>query len=398
MKVMPEDLMETVVRAALWSAKSGNATTPRHSRFTRRWIEPWFNAAGWMLGQVLASMPWPLRWRGDQAIARALGARPSATPASFEARKRDCVALAGRLHRETGQWPALMVFTSHPPTLGSLEWLRFELVREGLLLANAMVDASPARRYLRSAPQCFLAIDPFALDTIPPAVAGLYSGFMHRIYLVWDRQSGTQSWIQRHLLLRGTGYDRIARRLLACLKRDAPIVMVLPGGLPPNARLLYTGREFILRLPVSRWPYPKRTAQKKWMEALARPVEGELPIETGELPAATRQELDALLAAWGISPAERSRWLEVFAQAFRPAVPARPRLFQFLLKRIAAKGKPFLWVGVMHRDQAPYVQVTAPWGAYKTADGDLRLIRGAEGSTEVISDIGRVAADFSREF
>ena len=85
-------------------------------------------------------------------------------------------------------------------------------------------------------PKCFLAIDPFALDTVSVPVGAFYGAWMHRIYLAWDRQPSTQSWIQRNLLLRQTGYDRI---LAASpdLKADIPVVMVLSGGLPYNARL-----------------------------------------------------------------------------------------------------------------------------------------------------------------
>ena len=95
----------------------------------------------------------------------------------------------------------------------------------------------------RSHPQCFLAIDPYALDSVSLPVSAMYAGLMHSQYLVWDRQSSTQSWLQRNGLLAGTGHQRIAWRFLEALRSD-PVLMVLAGGMPPNARLFYAAREW----------------------------------------------------------------------------------------------------------------------------------------------------------
>ena len=398
MKVMPEDLMDLVI-AADSILRQNRGDEPSHPAYWKRtWIEPWFNLLGWMMGQVLVCLPWPLRWRADQMITTAMGGRPDQAPAQLEAARRDFAALAQRLRDQTGTWPATMVFMSHPATTGALEWLRFELVREGLLLGNSVTQANGPGRLYRPAPQAFLAIDPFALDTVPTPAAGWYAGFMHRIYLVLDRQSGTQGFLQRHLMLRGSGYTRIAHRLLRRLKHDIPVVMVLPGGLPHNARLLYAAREFVQGLPVRRWPYPKRTAQKKWMEAVSQPVNGTLPIQQGELPSATRTELKSLLREWGFSDGEHARWLDAFEKEFRQSSPYRTRLFRLLVRRLVARGKPLLWISVAHRESSPYIQLASPWGAYRTSDGELRLIRGVDGRPEPLSDIAQMAMDFSREF
>jgi len=57
---------------------------PRPMLFWKRaWLEPAFNLIGLCAGQILAGLPWSLRWRADQQIARWLGARPAAQPADF---------------------------------------------------------------------------------------------------------------------------------------------------------------------------------------------------------------------------------------------------------------------------------------------------------------------------
>ena len=52
--------------------------------------------------------------------------------------------------------------------------------------------------------------------------------------------------------------------------------MVLSGGLPYNARLLYAVREFVQRLSPVRWTVSKRRAQLELMDILARPEENHL--------------------------------------------------------------------------------------------------------------------------
>jgi hypothetical protein len=396
---MPEDLMAQVVAAdILRRSQAGETSVLRHTRAKRIWLEPWFNLLGLGIGQLLLMLPWALRWRADQKIVAALGARPAESCPSFTPAVLQLIALTERLYRETGQWPAAMVFTSHPPTIGSLEWLRFEVARQGLRVANAFVEISQAGHLYRAAPECFVAIDPFALDTVATPIAALYAGFMRRVYLAWDRQSGMQSVFQRFGVLARTGYAQIAFRLIKRLKRGAPVVIVLPGGLPQNARMLYAAREFVSRLPVQTWPYPKRVAQKKWMDVVAKPVDGVLPIATGVLPDATRRDLGQLLNEWGISTVEHARWLDQFAKEFQQDVPYRTRLFRMLLERLVRRGKPLIWIAVAHRTQAPHVQIALPWGAYRSGQGDLRIIHGAEGPSEPLDDVAQVAMRFSQEF
>src|SRR4029077_373110 len=255
-RVTPEDLMDMVVAADVYrtQAISGDIS-PILPPKRRPWLETLFNFFGLLLGQLYVFQPWPLRWRADNRVNLALSKNRTAEAADFKQMQDQIAGMARRLHHETGQWPATMALTSHPPTMGSLEWLRFEEVRLGLLLADSVVTTAYRPWQYHPRPECFLAIDPFALDTITTPVAGLYSGFMHRIFLVYDRQSRTQSWLQKHFFLRHTGYPYIAARLLDRLKRNIPIVRVFPGGVPHNARLLYASREFILKLPVKRWPY-----------------------------------------------------------------------------------------------------------------------------------------------
>ena len=97
MKIMPEDLKQTVLAADTIRRQHMGERLSRYPAWKRLWIEPWFNLLGIALGQLLASFPWPLRWRADQRINISLGGRVSAQPSGFEIRRQEFAALMQRL-------------------------------------------------------------------------------------------------------------------------------------------------------------------------------------------------------------------------------------------------------------------------------------------------------------
>src|SRR5438477_749841 len=166
-RVTPEDLMDMVVAADVYRTQALHGDiSPILPPVRRPRLETIFNLIGLILGQLHLLQPWPLRWRADNLVNLTLARRRTAVPADFKAIQDQIRAMTRRLHHETGQWPAMMALTSHPPTTGPLEWLRFEQVRLGLLLGDTVVTTSTRPWQYRPRPECFLAIDPFALDTI----------------------------------------------------------------------------------------------------------------------------------------------------------------------------------------------------------------------------------------
>ncbi len=340
-------------RAAL-SLKEGRP--PRE----RLLIEPFFNVLGLVWGELMYFMPWSLRKPYVQWVMSQMSHHAPEDNPHLTERISQTVQLAHELKTKTGQWPALLVLTSHPDTEGPLEWLRFELLRQGVQVADAYTEARWPNAVFRPHPKCFLAIDPFALDTVSTSVGGFYSGWMHRIYLAWDRQPSTQSWIQKQILLRGTGYAKILWRLLACLKADVPVLMVLSGGLPYNARLLYATREFVHHLKPDRWRVTKRTAQIELMEILMKPDGNVWPADKGELTPHITPRVREALERWGIPVEKISACMDEFTEEFKLSVPSRARLFRILAKRVVERGKPLILVAVSHREAAPHVVVAPP--------------------------------------
>ena len=305
-------------------------------------------------------MPWSLRKPYVQWINRKLGGYVPEENPDLPARVTQTVRLAQELKKRTGEWPALLILTSHPDTEGPFQWLRFELLRQGLQIADAVVEARRPGAWFPAHPKCLLAIDPYALDTVSAPVGGFYGAWMHRIYLAWDRQPRTQSWVQKNILLRRSDYSGIGWKLLRCLKADVPVLMVLSGGLPFNARLLYASKEFVHRLALRQWNMSKREAQKELMEILMKPEGDVWPADRGDISPARLGIIRAALGRWGVSPEQIEPAIQALREEFRLSVPYRERLFRVLHGRITDKGKPLILVGINHSESAPHVQVSEP--------------------------------------
>jgi hypothetical protein len=368
-KPSPEELLKTVVTADDLRRRARGQTSTRAAvalnkegpSFERIYIEPFFNVLGHIWAFFMMAMPAPVRRPFTQWINGKMGGyTPPAAP-GLPQRIEETVRLAKELKQKTGQWPALLVLTSHPDTEGPDQWLRFELLRQGLQIADAVAEARNAGAWYPIHPRCLLAIDPYALDTVSSPVAGFYSAWMHRIYIAWDRQPSTQSWFQKHFLLRGTDYSRIAWRLLNFLKNDTPVLMVLSGGLPYNARLLYAAREFVHHLPIKRWKLHKRQAHIDLMNILMKPEGPVWPAEQGELPPETLRTVSKAMETWGLAPDQLGQALAELKEEFKLSVPYRTRLFRVLIDRLVARGKPLLLVAITHNDAAQ-VRIAPPVG------------------------------------
>jgi len=369
-KAKPEDLITTVVAADALRRKSLGLRPGNYHPGQRIWIEPFFNFLGLLWGQMGLLIPWPLQKRYVQWVVHKMGGHSPEENPDLPRRIQETVQLSKDLKAKTGEWPGLLVVMSHPDTEGPLEWLRFEMMCQGLQVADSVLEAQSPGSWYPGHPRCLLAIDPFALDTVSATVGGFYAAWMNRIYLAYDRQPSTQSWFQRHLLLRGTDYSRIGWKLLKLLKSNAPVLMALGGGLPYNARLLYAAREFVQRLRPARWNISKRAAQIELKEILMKPEGNVWPADKGELPAGKIQAVREALIRWGLSPLDANRALDEFAEEFRLPVPYRIRFMRVLVKRLVARGKPLILLPISHRDASPHICIHSPV-ALSSASVDL---------------------------
>jgi len=349
----PEDLVQLIVEN---DERHRNPPHPFSKTFHvshRVWIEPLFNLIGQILGRLVLLLTWPTVGRVHRWFCFKLAGSRCENNPQLSRRTQEAVQIAQALYRKKGQWPIVLIGTSHPNTKGANAWLRFELLRQGLVIAAALIEAAPPEKPRRP-PQCFLAIDPFALDSVPVPVQGLYAGFMHAQYLVWDRMVSTQSWIQRHVLLRRTGHAHVAWRVLRALRRN-PVLMAISGGLPHNARLLYAAREFMTHLRVATWGMSRREAQHRLLSLLKEPCAQGFPSATGQLDSVILARIQALLLEVGMAPEAAALALKYLERDFAREVPARKRLWKVLIGRFVKKGIPVLFVPITHRLHEPFV-------------------------------------------
>jgi hypothetical protein len=396
--VTPEDLMNLVIAADTQRRSMKGFPPSKYHPAQRVWVEPLFNFFGNAVGVLINTWPW--RWRQSFFLwmCERMSGHASEINPQLPSRVAQSAAMARSLQERTGEWPAVLLLTSHGETVGPHAWIRFEVIRQALGIAGALAEANHPASTGRPKPQCFLAIDPYALDTVSAIVGGLYAGLMRQVHLAWDRQPSTQSWIQKHWLLRKTDYKTIAWELLKRLRANVPVIMVFSGGLPTNARLLYAAREFAQNLKAPRRPHHRRDSEKKLMEILMAPSGKIRPPEQGEIPDDTLVALRKWFAEMGISDVDQEAELSRLEEEFKRPVPYRRRLLSVLLSRVVKKGKPLLFVNLSHAEEAPHVRVAPPVGVYKASDGSLEIFSDGDKQPSALSGAGALAQIIGRCF
>ncbi len=337
--------------------KAKGEAHPKPAFLQRAFSEPFFNLLGAVLGWAWTCAPFVWRRRMDLWLCRAMGGHPALANPLLANRIQEALRLARAIREKTNQWPAFLFLTSHPPTEGPLAWMRFEMLRQGLHIAFALSAEARTQGFEAQPPQCVLAVDPYALDSVSGPVGAMYAAFIHRVYFAYDRQASTQSWLQRHFFLRQAGYATAGWRLVRRLRKNIPILMALGGGLPVNARLYYAAREFIQRLSIPR--IRKRQAEYDWVRLLETHERIDPAID-GLIPASTEARLKQRLEDWGLSPEEAQSQLARFKKEFACQVPWRERLWDVLCRRLVRRGQPLMVMPAQHHDSPPSIQIGEP--------------------------------------
>ncbi len=371
-----DDLLAILARAdheRLWDR------LPRKTRWARGLLFPAAAAAG----RAIAAL---LRWAGP---ARALAVHEFAMPRvsgkpgfPFDPGSPGLSQARELLARSRGRRTAVLCLVSHPPVLGELFYLNIELVRHTLL---ALSHLRPGGN-----PRFLVAIDPYALDTQPTVQEGLYAGFMGDFHIGLDRQAHLRGALE-HRILGHASWTSAATRLCSALGRGGEIGMVLAGGVPTTARVLYAVREFLGELRRGRPGIAPLAAfsrlaehsgdfaafcrspavggalrrsvwrmMEAWvMETLTR-TSGEEPslerTEKGVLGPEARTALEACAEGLGFPAPEAIARAAAFEGEFARETPYRERLLRILAGRVAGSGTDILLLPLRHgpeRDPAP---------------------------------------------
>lgn len=271
--------------------------------------------------------------------------------------------LAARVARESGREPAIFAVVSHAPVHDvELVNLMLEIERHALLLMR-LVAGRPCR------PRLLVAIDPFALDTMPSYEEGLYAGFMGTYHVGLDRLSEGRPLSGVWLTPRAR-WRMIALRFLRILHGGGVAGIVIGGGVPDTARVLYAAREWVREAwnVAGRRRDPAAAARalaqtpafSKFLEAVATDLEVPRQLlgraeawvmcaAAGILPGQDADSAAAgVLDAFLIEGAERERLRENLKEELSYETPSRARFFRALASR-AARARGIIFLPIAHR-------------------------------------------------
>jgi hypothetical protein len=196
-------------------------------------------------------------------------------------------------------------------------------------------------------------------------------------------------------------------RLLGLLGAGGEVGMVLAGGVPETARILYAGREWLARQRRHRpssvgpsevlsrlkalpgWPgferqglYGPRLERSAWrmQEAWATAVLGGLagareassPAETGRLTLGARADLERQLEVLGLDSPLREKALEELEQELPRETPWRARFFKVLAGRLLKGGRSLVLVPIIHRLDPQRLEIREAWSWRDMSRGRLR--------------------------
>jgi len=402
-----QDLMRVVTTAYERSLDADGTVLPAKSEAQRALLEPFSRAAGMILAAVMERLPadWSVAFHDMLFLHLSAGrAYPFDAGSAVIA---DARALAARLERESGKAPALLAAISHPPVMGDLAHLNFELVRHALLALRA-TRGRPCR------PRLVVAVDPFALDTISVLEEGLYAGFMGSFHLGIDRLALGRGHPGPRMSPQ-TRWDRMPLRLMRTLAEGGEVGIVLSGGVPSTGRVLYAAREWArralaasalrsepsralacLRGDVSYSRFEQAASslislpKQPWrlLDAwLMTAAAGLLPGETADSAAR------AVLACLKVPDASRAALLAELSVDMARETPARRRLFRLLVGRVVRR-RPLVLLPVVHRTSPLGVEERAAWGVTWEGTGRARVTRGSASSVMTYEEL---AESFTQE-
>lgn len=419
-----QDLLTIVTKAYERHLAANPAALPVKTPAQRLLLELPFVVVGKGVAALLSLLPAEAALRFHDVLFRTLAGRSYAFDEGSVNLGR-ARALVERLRRETGREPALVALISHPPVMGDLSHLNFELVRHAQLALRA-ARGRPCR------PRIVAAIDPFALDTAPIYQEGLYAGFMGTYHLGLDRMAVTRGLSRG--LLRGASWARMAHRLLRRLGGGGEVGMVLAGGVPSTTRTLYAAREWtaevrrrsplrgkpaealsaLRRLPgfeafERAGPHGERLRGSAWRLAEAYVMSGVAGVylegdggkscaESGCLVPAGRRLAEAFLRALEVPEAEAPGLLAQLGEELTRETPFRRRFFRVLAARVA-RSRPVVLLPICHviDGEKLGIELRDPCALASFAAGRARVMLGGGDGAVWEASPERFAEQFGRE-
>jgi len=422
-----QDFLSLVIQAGELSLAREGTSLPSKPPLARALLEPPCILGGVLLRSLLEILPADSVLAFQDRLFRLLAEGrtyqfDAASPVLTRARTQ-----MRALQARAGSRPALVALLSHPPAMGDLGHLNFELARHAAQ-ALRVIRGHPCR------PRVVAGVDPFALDTARLPAEGLYAGFMGLYHLGFDRLAFARGACSR-LLIGSAAWPFLAGRLLRRLRGGGDVVMALAGGVPATARILYTMREWVAaerrRSPLrgqpaqvlSRlqawpdfWQFVERGPAGRGLRANAwRMLEGwamsaaaghpwngggdaSCGAESGLVTEQAWSILERCLQALDLPEARRSESRAALTAEWARETPYRARFFRCLAARLLKRGQQIMFLPVVHRGRPrPGVEVREAWVWTGMEAGRIRALQLSRPDRPWQGTAERFAADFGKE-
>jgi hypothetical protein len=331
----------------------------------------------------------------------------------------------------SGATPAVVCLMSHPPVLPEYLGLNVEMGRQALLALHSLRPEKGHARFV-------IAVDSYALDMLGAGQEGLYAGFMGTYHLGLDRLMQHRRPLSRWLL-GAAAWWRLPWRISRFLSHGGRLALVLSGGVPITARVMYTSREFLWRMRQARDKKisPKEVARRleRQEDEFARFCQSDMigpglrdkywrlveawmvarlsgiwpPVQPGaeandDLAEGTLSDdharcFWACAAAMGIPEQKFQGLLRDFRTEYARETPYRERFFLFLLHRVLSRGRPIVIFPLAHQldptgpAHALKLAWSSPIALLRYRPKELRVCRGPEFTEETLP-----ADQFARDF
>jgi hypothetical protein len=404
-----QDLLRVVTLSAERGLARDGARLPDKSESARFWLEPAVRVFGVALAAVMEIVPADWTVEFHERLFRGLAA-PHRYP--FDPEGAEIVrarALAAELERRTGRAPALVALISHPPVMGDLAHMNFELVRHATLALRS-ARGRPCR------PRLVTATDPFALDTVSVPEEAIYAGFMGTFHVGIDRLALGRGH-PGPALTPWSAWPAMPHRLFRRLGDGGEVGLVLSGGIPSTGRVLYGAREWTWS---ARARSPRRGRPAEVLDALrADPEFARFAAATTELPrppgvwrlldlwlmsAASglvpgqdaRAAAVSVLGALAVPDAERAALLAHLATELERETPRRRRLFRLLARRVARR-RPLVLIPIVHSTDPRGVSVREAWSWEAAEGGQIRAARAGDAASARVTTADAFADLFVEE-
>ncbi|MBI5884182.1 MAG: hypothetical protein HZB91_13890 [Elusimicrobia bacterium] len=391
-----EDLSSIIIRADERRVARDGLPVQVKSAFQRVLLEALLNLVGRGLSFAARAIPASWMFQAHDAGLRGL-VGSSQHPFDRSGRLERAADLLRQAEAETGMRAAILAIISHGPVHGRFAYMNLELVRHAGWVLRQMRGACR--------PRLVIAVDPFALDTVSVAEEALYAGFMGHYHLGIDRAAFSRGALSS-LALRCTAWHRMPFRLLKGLSAGGEFAMALAGGVPATTRGRYVVREWLCRMRKERpsasepsdvlarlrripafhgfeeahpeWIHPRsvwRRMEAWLMASLEEPClsdRGPSSAETGILDGPAKAAARGCLEAFGSAEEPRARGLAALEEELSRETPYRERFFRLVASRVLGRGRPVVFVPVIHHtDGEGGVALGDPWAWLSLGRGTI---------------------------